>query len=67
LIDEITYYRKFKGNKSRVVEEDLSRSLYFIREINQMCNQYAQTVDEKYKEDLNNIVQRTAIYGSNGQ
>jgi hypothetical protein len=65
LTEEIAYYRKFIGNKSKIVKDDLDRCLYFMREINQMCSQYAQTVDEKYKEDLNDIVQRTATYNSN--
>jgi hypothetical protein len=65
LIDEIAYYRKFKGKKAQTIAGELERCMYSIREINQMCNQFSQTVDEKYKDMLASVVERTAIYNGN--
>jgi hypothetical protein len=62
LVEEITYYRKFKGRKADIVSGELNRSLYSIREINQMCNQFSQTLDQKYKDMLASVIDRTSIY-----
>jgi hypothetical protein len=67
LIEEIAYYRKFKGNKAGIVEGELSRCFYAMQEINQTCSRYAQTMDEKDKEALNTIVQRTVMYVGNAK
>jgi hypothetical protein len=62
LLKEIAYYRKFKGKQSGFVGYELSRSIDNIRDINQMCRQYTQIIDEKYKPQLEAIVEKTGGY-----
>jgi hypothetical protein len=62
LIEEIVYYRKFNGNKTEIVARELDRCLYAMRQINQICNYYSQNLDQKYKEELNIVIQKIAMY-----
>jgi hypothetical protein len=62
LVKEIGYYRKFTGKKANIVVGELEGCMRSMREISQICNYYSQTVDEKYKEELNNVIQKVAMY-----
>jgi hypothetical protein len=65
LLKEMAYYVKFKGKQAAIVENELSRCRYSLNEINQLCQYYSQNLDEKYKEPLNAIAQKTALYSNN--
>ena len=62
LLKEITYYRKFKGKKSEIVSHELSRSIDNLRELNYICKQYLQYIDEKYKPQLEGVVKKMEGY-----
>jgi len=62
LIKEITYYKKFGRKKFEIVSEELSRNIDNMRDINQICRQYLQIIDEKYKPQLEAVVEKTKGY-----
>jgi hypothetical protein len=62
LLKEIVYYKKFKGKKSEIVSNELNRCTDNVREISQTCTYYLQIIDEKYKPQLEAVIERTKGY-----
>jgi hypothetical protein len=62
LLKEIAYYKKFKGKKLEIVSNELNRCIDFIRTLNDVCNQYLQITDEKYKPQIEEIIKKMEGY-----
>ena len=63
LLKEIAYYAKFKkGKQFGTVAEEANHCIDYIRDINQMCRQYAQVLGEEYKPLLELVIEKTTGY-----
>ena len=62
LVKEIDYYKKFRGKNAEIVRNELNRSMDNIRELNYICQQYMQIIDEKYKPQLKAVIEKMKKY-----
>ena len=62
LIEEITYYNKFKDKKAKIVAGEKDRREYYLGVIHQICSIYSSTVDTQYKDALTAIATKAEPY-----
>jgi len=61
LLLEITYYRKFKGDKAAFVARELNYNMGILSQAGQICQEILSSTDEQYKSKLESIIAKTGM------
>jgi hypothetical protein len=61
ILDENTYYMKFKGKKAEIVARNVEMNRQFLYAIDQQCKEFMPKLDAKYTPTFEAIAAKTGI------